>query len=97
MELVYYSDYNSVLKIFTYCSFFVAQGSDLTNDVSSVQNFDHTVNQLCVSISINDDYVLEGNETFLVRLIRFPNESVILGSNTDRTVIIIDNGMYVYS
>ena len=71
---------------------FVAQESDLTDEVFSVQTFNNSVNQVCVSISIKDDYILEGNETFLVRLIKFPNESVILGSNTDRTVIIIDDG-----
>ena len=60
--------------------------------IYSMQNLTNRVNQLCVSISINDDHTLEGDETFFVRLMKIPNESLILGSNTEKTVTIIDNG-----
>ena len=72
--------------------FFVAQESDLITHIFSIQNLTNGVDQLCVSISVYDDRKLEGDETFFVRLIKFPDESLILGSKTEKTVTIIDNG-----
>ena len=50
------------------------------------------VDQLCVSISINDDHVLEVNETFIVLILKFPSDYLVKLGQNERTVLIIDNG-----
>ena len=46
-----------------------------------------------MSVPIFDDHELEGNETFIIRLMTLPNELVILGLKREVTVLIIDNGI----
>ena len=51
----------------------------------------------CIDIVINDDSLLEGNESFNVILESAEDQSVQIGSISTATIMIIDNDSMFYN
>ena len=71
--------------------FLAMSGSDYIFLLSPFEVNSTDLTRKCVNITINDDHIIEGNQTFIVILENLRQRHLV-GHAAEITILIIDNG-----